>query len=236
MHAMSPKKIFYILSFVAAAAPLAVFSATPTQITVNSNLPGVNPGSAGIGGLIANFYTFALAIAGILAFGAIVWGGVKYAAGAGNPSSQSEGKEWIKGALLGLLLLAGAWIVLYTVNPAIVTLEVPGLPTLQQPTPLTSGNSGGSGTGVTTCTPGCTPPDVCVLDAASGLTKCQTGVYACRGYTDSDKQSGPILNRCATSLSLCSDQFNAPFTGQNPICLQSEGSCKIINISQCGKP
>ncbi len=101
-----------------------------TTITINSNLPGVNPASAGIPGLIGNFYSFALTIAGILAFGAIVYGGIKYAAGAGNPSSQSEGKSWVTNALLGLLLLAGAWIILYTINPTILTLPIPGLPGL----------------------------------------------------------------------------------------------------------
>jgi hypothetical protein len=66
-------------------------------------------------------------IGGVLAFGIIVYGGVKYMASAGNPSGQSDAKEWIEAALLGLLLLVGAYFVLHVVNPQLTTL---GLPTL----------------------------------------------------------------------------------------------------------
>jgi uncharacterized iron-regulated membrane protein len=104
-------------------------------ITVNTSIPGPNGASAGVGGLVANVYTFALLIAGLLAFGAIVWGGIRYAAGRGNPSAESEGKSWITNALLGLLLLAGAYIILYTINPNILNAQLPALPTITQTTP-----------------------------------------------------------------------------------------------------
>ena len=81
------------------------------------------------GAFVSGFYTFALMIGGVLAFGAIVWGGVLYAASAGNPGKQSDGKEWIKSALLGLLLLAGAYLILYTINPNLVNLSLPTLQT-----------------------------------------------------------------------------------------------------------
>jgi Type IV secretion system pilin len=109
---------------------LRAFAAT---VNINTNIPGTNSTNAGVPGIIQNFYYFALAIAGILAFGAIVYGGVKYATGRGNPSSESEGKSWITGALLGLLLLAGAYIILRTINPALVNLGIPSLPTLNAP-------------------------------------------------------------------------------------------------------
>ncbi len=54
-----------------------------------------NSTSSSPGAFIANFYQFALMIGGILAFGVIVFGGIKYMASAGNPSGQTEGKEWI---------------------------------------------------------------------------------------------------------------------------------------------
>ena len=107
-------------------------SALATTITINPNLPGTNPASTGVAGFVANFYSFALIASGILAFGAIVYGGIKYATGKGNLSSESEGKSWITGALWGLLLLAGAYIVLQTVNPNILNLQLPGLPTINQ--------------------------------------------------------------------------------------------------------
>ncbi len=113
-------------------------AAHAADITINSNLPGTSS-STSVSGVIQNFYSFALAIAGILAFGVIVWGGIKYATGGGNPSAESDAKSWITGALLGLLLLAGAYLILQTVNPALVSLQNPGalLPTLAPPTTTT---------------------------------------------------------------------------------------------------
>jgi hypothetical protein len=98
-------------------------------VTISTSIPGMSSGSsaASPGAWIAGFYQFALLIGGILAFGAIVFGGVKYTASAGNPSSQSDAKEWIEGALIGLLLLAGVYLILYVINPNLVNLSMPGL-------------------------------------------------------------------------------------------------------------
>lgn len=100
-------------------------------VTISATIPGMTSAattSTSPGAFVSGFYQFALMIGGVLAFGAIVYGGILYAASAGNPSKQSEGKEWIKSALFGLLLLAGAYLILYTINPNLVNL---GLPTLQ---------------------------------------------------------------------------------------------------------
>ena len=98
-----------------------IHAAHAALMTINTNLPGT-ASSTTVSGAITNFYSFALVAAGILAFGAIVWAGIKYATGRGNPAAESEGKSWITNALLGLLLLAGAWIILFTINPQIVNL------------------------------------------------------------------------------------------------------------------
>ena len=74
--------------------------------------------------LVKNVYTFALGISGLLAFGTIVYGAIVYTLAAGNPSGQNEGKEWIKQAIFGLLLLAGSYIILNTINPALVDLKL----------------------------------------------------------------------------------------------------------------
>lgn len=89
------------------------------------------------GDFVNKFYNWALALSGVLAFGAIVWGGVVYTFARGNPAGQSEGKKWISGALLGLALLGGAYLLLYTINPEIVSLRVAGLQGL--PAGTTSG-------------------------------------------------------------------------------------------------
>jgi len=111
------------LSVLLFSIPVFVFAVA----TINANLPGMAPATAGTppGSFIAGFYSFALMIGGVLAFGAVVWGGILYAASAGNPGKQSEGRDWIKSALLGLLLLAGAYLILHTINPSLVNLGMP---------------------------------------------------------------------------------------------------------------
>jgi hypothetical protein len=102
-----------------------LFSALP--VFAFAQITGSTPGE-----YVNNFYKFALLAGGVLAFGAIVYGGIKYTLAAGNPSGQSEGKEWVKGALLGLLLLGGAYLILRTINPELVSLKIPGLPGVAQ--------------------------------------------------------------------------------------------------------
>ena len=99
------------------------------SVTINPSVPFVTVNT--VPGLIQGLYLFALSLAGVLAFGAIVYGGVKYATGRGNPGAETDARSWITGALLGLLLLAGAYIILQTVNPALVTLGIPQLPALR---------------------------------------------------------------------------------------------------------
>ena len=75
-------------------------------------------------GVIGEFYSMGLLFGGVLAFGAIVWGAIKYTLSAGNPSQQGDAKEWITQALLGLALLAGAFLILRTINPNLVNLSI----------------------------------------------------------------------------------------------------------------
>jgi len=143
--------------------------------TIATTIPGshaVTTGPNGVAGIVANFYEFALLIGGIMALGAIVWGGVKYTWAAGNPSGQSEGKEWIKSALYGLLLLAGAYVILNTINPQLLNL---GLPTLQEVTVPANTPGTGTGTGSTSTdcgTPGCVAPQVCKFLASTQKFQC----------------------------------------------------------------
>jgi hypothetical protein len=118
---------FIILAFLCfSILPIAAVAQTKISAAIPGTVVASTTNTAP-GAFIANFYQFALMIGGILAFGVIVFGGIKYMASAGNPSGQTEGKEWIWGALTGLLLLAGAYLVLHTINPQLVNLTLPTL-------------------------------------------------------------------------------------------------------------
>ena len=78
-------------------------------------------------GIIARVFQLALMSGALLAFGAIVYGGIKYTIQAGNPSGESDAKEWIVQALLGLLLLLGAYLILNVISPNLTRLTLPRL-------------------------------------------------------------------------------------------------------------
>jgi len=104
------KKFFYILIVTSSAS-----AASPAFAQTQPLDPVV---------FVANFYRFGLIIAGTLAFAVIVWAGIKYTLSAGNPSAQGDAKSWIWSALMGLLLLAGAYLVLSTISPNLVNLHI----------------------------------------------------------------------------------------------------------------
>src|SRR3990167_9921491 len=79
--------------------------------------------SLGLSQQIANFYQWALGIGGLVALGIIVFGGILYTVSAGNASKQDDAKQWITGALIGLLLLFGSYLILNTINPELTKLK-----------------------------------------------------------------------------------------------------------------
>jgi len=122
---MKPSSLLRLALIPLLTALCAAKFALATQI--DTNFPGATQASSTPGGMINNFYNFALMAGGILAFGVIVYGGIRYTMAGGNPSSAEEGKKWIQQAFWGLLLLFGAYIVLNTINPNLTSLSLPSL-------------------------------------------------------------------------------------------------------------
>ena len=95
---------------------------------ISAALPGPYDVSAtGPVGFIANFYYFALGLGGLLAFGSIVYAGIKWTTSQGNPGTISDAKDQIVQALWGLVLLGGAFVILNTINPELTILQIPKL-------------------------------------------------------------------------------------------------------------
>jgi hypothetical protein len=186
------KKFFYGVS--AAIASFSLVSVA-RAVTISTNIPGTtpNPNGTSPAAFVGNFYQYALMIGGVLAFVVIVYGGVRYMASAGNPSGQSDAKEWIESALLGLLLLIGAYFVLNVINPQLTTLALPPLQPLNiqaSPTPPSTppaASSSYSSTIVnqpTGCNPACVPPKTCHMYPIYGgggmYSSGPTATYECQ--------------------------------------------------------
>lgn len=73
--------------------------------------------------LFTNMFYLGIAIAGVLAVIMLMWGGVEYMTSEAVTSKENA-KSRIWAAFLGLLLVLGSWIILYTINPQILNLNV----------------------------------------------------------------------------------------------------------------
>jgi len=90
-------------------------------------LPGVSGTVSGPGQYIRAIFTFGLSIVGIAALWAIVIGGFKYLRSGGSETRKTSGKEWIWGAVIGLVLMLCSWLILNTINPKLTSLSEPRL-------------------------------------------------------------------------------------------------------------
>ncbi len=126
------KKLFFSFLISALFWGISNFASAVSVSVISGQGPSAAPASSP-GVWIAESYKYSLILVGLLAFAVIVWAGLRYAMAAGNPSTQSDARDQILQALLGLLLLLGATIVLYTINPNIISKEgeLPALPTLE---------------------------------------------------------------------------------------------------------
>ena len=230
-------KLFAICVLLLAVSLGLVASA---QVKINTNIPGVLVADTNPCSTIFNFYKYALMFSGVLAFAAIVYGGVKYTIAAGNPSGQSEGKEWVKGALLGLLLLVAAYVVLNTINPDITKCTLPTLADIAAPggtgtvtgtfnCALTSGNLGVcSGAG---CSPSPSLNAVmgCINSgsAAGAVTATTGGQHTCNPTT-------PSIS-CHFGGVSCKDGGHAFDLGKNALASKGLTLSQAISIAQtCG--
>ncbi len=94
----------------------------------NFNLPGfLQNTSAKPNEFINSLYLYAIVISGTLAVIMIVYGGIRYVVEAGNAAAQKDAQDIIMSSVWGILLLAGAFVILNTINPQLTVLKNPGL-------------------------------------------------------------------------------------------------------------
>lgn len=72
---------------------------------------------------ISRFVPFLLAFAALAAFVQIVFGGILRATSGGNPTAIGDANDRIWKAILGLFLALSAYLILYTINPDLLSLR-----------------------------------------------------------------------------------------------------------------
>lgn len=80
-----------------------------------------------LGTYINGLYKLAVAAASVLAVLMIIIGGFNYVS-TDAINNKEEGKETIKSALGGLLLVLASWVILYTINPQLTNLNIISTP------------------------------------------------------------------------------------------------------------
>jgi len=121
----------YIVSLILAIilfSPYAAFADNHTKNPCSITTTVVNNGSdkkmVDIPACVSQIYTWSLGISAILATLMIVYGGYLVMTAAGNGEQASEGKEAISSALVGMVLLFAAYLILRTINPALVDFNL----------------------------------------------------------------------------------------------------------------
>lgn len=89
------------------------------------NLPGAPSlsGTITVPQYFSYIYWLIITIAGLIAFGVMIWAGFAYVTSAGNPARISEAKNRILQGLFGLLILLGSYIIFNTINPQLTRLS-----------------------------------------------------------------------------------------------------------------
>ena len=139
--------IVYCLLFVGTNKVLAQEKPpAPTEYTLLAPLPLTDPGGAPdqkvvVSTYIQGLFKLIIAIAGGLAVIMLIYGGITYMSTDAFGKKESA-KEIINNALWGFLLAISAWLILYTINPNLVNINLS-----IEPQPISTGGGGGGGSG-----------------------------------------------------------------------------------------
>jgi len=116
--------LFLVLIFGFCFFASSVF-ALEIKIEDYPNIPGINkPTDGNLPTFIAYFFGFGAYIAIIIAAISFAIGAVQFSISAINPSAKKEGKDRMIGSTIGLFLCLTAVIILKTINPAIIDINI----------------------------------------------------------------------------------------------------------------
>ena len=116
------KKIFVFIFLIALVAPMFAMAATPCTLQSVQNKTGQEKSNE-LPRCINQIYVWSLGVASLLALLMMVVGGYYYMTASGNAEQSSKGVEMIWGAVIGLAILFGAYLLLNTINPDLVNFK-----------------------------------------------------------------------------------------------------------------
>lgn len=121
LHKTFPLAILLLFSLFSATA--AALAAATDEFVPLAPIPGVIEEGIGFQQFLSGAFTLGVIIAAFLAVIMIVVGGLEYMMSEAV-TSKEDAKDRITSAILGLLLILFSYILLYTINPDILTLDI----------------------------------------------------------------------------------------------------------------
>lgn len=105
-------------------APIAVYGAAP-EYRLAAPIPGSGDNAVTtISEYAPYIFPFLLSVAAGSALVMFIYGAIKYMASGGNPSRTGDAKNIMTDAIIGLLIAVGSVLILRTINPALVELDL----------------------------------------------------------------------------------------------------------------
>ncbi len=123
---------------------------TIKEYTVLAPLPGTTKNNdnrtADLQSYIPGLFNLMIGLAAVLAVGWIIWGGIEYIT-TDSWSGKQDGKTRIWNAIRGLFIVICAWLILYTINPNLLTLNLNIKSSIVTGPKVTLGGEASAGTG-----------------------------------------------------------------------------------------
>lgn len=116
---------------------LVVVLLVPFVVSAQAN-PCTGGLQGNIGRCVTQVYLWSLGISGLLAVGMSVLGGYLIMSARGNGAQASKGKDFIYSSLIGIVLLAAAYLLLNTINPDLTKFNAQLSPGTNQASPRTN--------------------------------------------------------------------------------------------------
>lgn len=265
MNPSTSKKSFYkgliigALLIVAVATPLITRAAF--ELHLNVPIPGlgkactdgkgicINVDESTLGNYVRALYVWFVGVAGIIATVMIMWAGVRWITAAGNTSRIESAKTTMNGAVIGLIILLGSYLLLTWINPGLISLRIPSLTSVEtifantifcenlngaqfktaSPADTRGGWQCGSEYIVVTLD-GKSTGETCIgrtctnSNATCAWTGDRNGVYGCQNPKDACQ--GIIGARSQADCDRVQD--TSADTGNKNICRYQDGRCKYL--------
>ena len=100
-----------------------IYPETPvTKLTISAE--------STLGDIIKYFVSWAIIIGALIAFGSLIYAGLKYLTSTGNPEAINQAKSRIFNSFLGLTILLGSYLILVTINPELIVMRIEKTPVI----------------------------------------------------------------------------------------------------------